>query len=246
MDAMVPRIYRLGVITCLAVVVMMVVRTGSNEPATPATTVAVGATTQPANTIVLAPTVAASTAAVGVSATCAGQRDALVALYNATDGDNWRGNDNWLSDHPVDNWFGVYAGNNGCIYGLSLRENQLSGEIPPELDDLASLTWLDLGQNQLSGEIPSELGDLASLTWLDLGQNQLSGAIPSKLGDLASLTSLFLGQNQFSGAIPAELGDLASLITLDLSDNQLSGCVPSSLQGQLERAYTDLGGLPFC
>ena len=198
MDAMIPCIYRLGVVTCLAVVVMMVACTGSTEPAAPATTVAVGATTQPANTIVLAPTVAASTAAVGVSATCAGPRDALVALYNATDGDNWRGKDNWLSDHPVDNWFGVYASNNGCIYGLSRSDNQLSGEIPPELGNLVSLTGLDLRENQLSGEIPPDFGKIASLT------------------------------------------------VLDLSDNQLSGCVPSSLQGQLERAYTNLGGLPFC
>ena len=246
MDAMVPRIYRLGVITCLAVVVMMVVCTGSNEPATPATTVAVGATTQPANTIVLAPTVAASTAAVGVSATCAGQRDALVALYNATDGDNWRGKDNWLSDHPVDNWFGVYAGNNGCIYGLSLRENQLSGEIPSELGNLANLEYLDLYENRLSGVIPPELGNLANLEWLVLGQNQLSGEIPVGLGNLSNLEQLILGENQLSGAIPPDLGKIASLTVLDLSDNQLSGCVPSSLQGQLERAYTDLGRLPFC
>ena len=199
MDAMVPRIYRLGVITCLAVVVMMVVRTGSNEPATPATTVAVGATTQPANTIVLAPTVAASTAAVGVSATCAGQRDALVALYNATDGDNWRGKDNWLSDHPVDNWFGVYAGNNGCIYGLSLRENQLSGRIPSELGKLTNLERLDLYENRLSGEIPPELGNLVSLTALYLRVNQLSGEIPPELGNLADLESLDLRVNLLTG-----------------------------------------------
>ena len=229
MDAMVPRIYRLGVITCLAVVVMMVVCTGSNEPATPATTVAVGATTQPANTIVLAPTVAASTAAVGVSATCAGQRDALVALYNATDGDNWRGKDNWLSDHPVDNWFGVYAGNNGCIYGLSLRENQLSGEIPSELGNLADLESLDLRVNLLTGEIPPELDDLASLTVLYLSDNQLSGEIPVELGNLVNLEYLSLTVNQLSGVIPSELGDLASLTSLFLGQNQLSGEIPPEL-----------------
>ena len=55
MNAMIPRIYRLGVVTCLAVVVVLVACTGGNEPAAPATTVAVGATTQPANTLVPAP-----------------------------------------------------------------------------------------------------------------------------------------------------------------------------------------------
>ena len=39
---------------------------------------------------------------------------------------------------------------------------------------------------------------------------------------------------------------LARLRGLDLHANQLSGCVPSNLQDQLDRTYTDLGGLPFC
>ena len=36
-----------------------------------------------------------------------GDRAALVALYHATGGDNWRRNDNWLSDAPLTNWTGV-------------------------------------------------------------------------------------------------------------------------------------------
>ena len=53
---MIPRIFRLGVVTCLAVVVMVVACSGGSEPALPAETVAVGTTTQPANTLVSAPT----------------------------------------------------------------------------------------------------------------------------------------------------------------------------------------------
>ena len=122
----------------------------------------------------------------------------LVALYNATDGDNWRGKDNWLTDYLADTWFGVTADGDGCVIQLVLEWNQLSGEMPPELGSLASLYKLGLSYNQLSGEIPPELGDLANL-------------------------------EEFY-----------------LHGNQLSGCVPSSLQGQLDRTYTDLGGLPFC
>ena len=36
-----------------------------------------------------------------------GDRDVLVALYLATDGDNWANNDNWLSDAPISTWYGV-------------------------------------------------------------------------------------------------------------------------------------------
>lgn len=53
---MMPRIFRPGVITCLAVVVMVVACTAGSEPALPAETVAVGTTTQPANTLVPVPT----------------------------------------------------------------------------------------------------------------------------------------------------------------------------------------------
>ena len=47
--------------------------------------------------------------------------------------------------------------------GWTLGRNQLSGEIPPELGNLASLQKLDLGGNQFSGEIPPELAKLPSL-----------------------------------------------------------------------------------
>ncbi|MDE2899880.1 MAG: hypothetical protein OXN15_02500 [Chloroflexota bacterium] len=32
---------------------------------------------------------------------CVSNREALVAIYNATDGPNWSGNDGWLSDAPL-------------------------------------------------------------------------------------------------------------------------------------------------
>jgi hypothetical protein len=32
----------------------------------------------------------------------AAAREALIELYNATDGDNWKNNTNWCSDKPLD------------------------------------------------------------------------------------------------------------------------------------------------
>ena len=165
-------------------------------------------------------------------------RAVLATLYEATDGDNWKDNTNWLSDKPLREWFGVIADINGRVIFLNLSANQLSGSIPPELGNLSNLTFLDLYENQLSGAIPSELGNLSNLTFLNLGANQLSGAIPSELGNLSKLESLSLHANQVSGTIPAELGDLSNLKWLDLSQNQLSGTIPSEL-GDL----TNLEGL---
>ena len=117
-------------------------------------------------------------------------REALVALYSTTDGEAWRHSDNWLSDVPISEWFGVTTDDNRRVTSLCLHNNQLSGEIPQELGNLAFLTNLDLTVNQLSVEIPPELGNLANLTELNLYDNQLSGEIPPELGNLAKLRAL--------------------------------------------------------
>ena len=94
-------------------------------------------------------------------------RDALVALYNATDGAYWRNRVNWLTETaPIGNWFGVSTDGDGCVVVLYLGNNGLSGQLPPELGNLANLDTLDLDGNRLTGEIPVELGNISNLTVL--------------------------------------------------------------------------------
>ena len=156
-------------------------------------------------------------------------RDALIALYNATDGDNWRDNTNWLSDHPVGEWYGVGTDGNGRVVQLFLESNRLSGQIPSDLGDLTNLQKLGLYDNQLSGQIPTELGNLSNLQNLIIATNRLSGQIPSDLGDLTNLQELVLYDNQLSGQIPTELGNLSNLQVLIIDTNRLSGQIPSEL-----------------
>ena len=80
-------------------------------------------------------------------------REALVALYNATGGPNWNSNDNWLSDLPVSEWFGVDTGYSGRVTKLNLEENQLRGEIPG-VRDTADHNQLSLGNLANLSEIP--------------------------------------------------------------------------------------------
>ena len=54
-------------------------------------------------------------------------RGVLVALYNATDGDNWTVRTNWLSDRPVGEWYGVTTDGDGRVTGLALSDNNLHG-----------------------------------------------------------------------------------------------------------------------
>ena len=90
-------------------------------------------------------------------------REALVALYAGTGGANWFINSNWLSDAPIDEWFGVVTDASDRVTELHLYDNWLSGRIPPELGGLANLEWLGLSGNGLGGEIPPELGNLSNL-----------------------------------------------------------------------------------
>ena len=166
-------------------------------------------------------------------------QEALVALYNATEGPNWDNNTNWLSDKPLGEWHGVTTDANGRVTELNLNQNELSGVIPAELGDLTNLENLWLNHNQLTGEIPGELSSLTNLEVLDLGINQLTGEIPLELGNLVKLEQLYLWGNELSGEVPPWLGVLSNLEVLFLSDNQLTGEIPLELGNlvKLEQLY---------
>lgn len=169
------------------------------------------------------------------------EREALIALYNSTDGDNWDANFRWLGDVGTEcTWWGVTCAG-GNVQQLRLYSNHMNGNIPAELANLASLGYLALSSNQLSGSIPPEFGDLSNLTYLDLGYNQLSGGIPPELGNLSDLTDLALAVNQLSGSIPSELGNLLSLEYLGLGVNQLNGSIPPELGNLASLEILDLG-----
>ena len=125
----------------------------------------------------------------GTGAECVplSDREILSALYEATDGTNWRNKQNWLTDAPLGDWHGVEVDDEGRVVRLELPFGDLSGPIPSQLGDLASLRSLNLGNNALSGPIPPELGNLARLTHLDFRFNDLSGLDPARVGRLGQL-----------------------------------------------------------
>ena len=86
------------------------------------------------------------------------EREALKALYWATNGDEWETIANWLSDKPITDWFGVNRNYDTGKLSIYLGNNGLKGELPPQLFTLSTLRILNLCNNQLSGSIPSEIG----------------------------------------------------------------------------------------
>ena len=121
---------------------------------------------------------------INVTINVTADRAALVALYTATGGANWKINTNWLTNKALSEWHRVETDADGRVTALRLVANELSGEIPVELGNLSNLQVLSLSTNTLSGEIPPELGDLANLQILSLSANGLSGEIPASPGEL--------------------------------------------------------------
>lgn len=142
----------------------------------------------------------------GTGVACAGlsDREILETLYGATHGPNWTSSDNWLTDAPLADWYGVETDDSGRVTHLRLWRNRLSSSIPPELGGLSRLQLLWLHNNDLSGPIPTEFGNLASLEQLTLSGNSLTGPIPPELGRLSRLVVLKLNGNALTGPIPPE------------------------------------------
>lgn len=154
--------------------------------------------------------------------------EALVALYNSTNGPGWTNHTNWLVTNTPSDWYGVIV-EGGHVTRLSLFNNLLTGSIPAELGNLSNLQRLYFNNNQLTDSIPPELGSLLNLQYVYFDNNQLTGGIPPELGNLSNLWVLSMSHNLLSGSIPPELGDLANLIVLLLDFNQLTGSIPPQL-----------------
>ena len=165
-------------------------------------------------------------------------RIALTALYEATGGPDWDHNDGWLTDAPLEGWYGVEVGERGRVIGLRMWGNGLRGTLPPELALLQMLERIEIEFNGLEGAIPPELGSLPNLRRLRLTSNRLAGPIPPELADASELRELSLQRNRLSGPIPPALSRLSQLSTLNLVRNPVSGPVPAEL-GRL----TNLTGL---
>ncbi|KAF8010639.1 hypothetical protein BT93_J1324 [Corymbia citriodora subsp. variegata] len=114
---------------------------------------------------------------------------------------------------------------------LLLGSNQITGNIPPEIEKLNGLQILALYNNSISGEIPHGIGKLKNLTYLYLWGNSISGAIPSSLGNVTQLLHLELQCNQLEGDIPPSLGWCQKLQSLNLTYNNLNGTIPKEVIG---------------
>jgi hypothetical protein len=177
-------------------------------------------------------------------------RYSLVVFYfasaNAGNG-GWTNSHAWLSEQGICSWYGIecvpreqeatanndfkpFTGtydDNDRVTGISLKENNMEGEIPEEWGAaFDNLITLDLQDNFLSHVVPTTLGNLVNLRDLLLRSNVFSGPLPSEFGALTNLHQLNVAKNNFEGPIPATWRNLVELRNFDVSSNLLSGRFP--------------------
>ena len=143
-----------------------------------------------------------------------GDLEALIALYEATDGSIWD-----LTGDPLE-WSGTTWDGTRLIQ-LSIGE--LVGYIPDEIGELTELTFLNLFANTFSGGIPASIGKLTKLQTLVLRNSKLTGSIPDELGNLVNLEKLLLHENNLTGDIPISIAGLTNLWQIWLFSNELTG-----------------------
>ena len=158
------------------------------------------------------------------------ERNALVALYNATAGEMWKNDENWCSNKPVEEWSGVYVNEDGYVTGIGLPSNDMRGELPDDIINLKSLEMVDFqGNPLLGGELPDGFWSLP-LKSVSLSSCSFGGEIPQEISGLTGLTTLCLSFNSFTGPVLEYIKDLP-LTSLDIRDNAFSGTIPGELAG---------------
>ncbi|HEV7239799.1 MAG TPA: fibronectin type III domain-containing protein [Thermoanaerobaculia bacterium] len=172
--------------------------------------------------------------AITVSASAAiptSEREALVALYQSTNGNAWTNKTNWLGAAGTEcTWYGVTCDEaQAHVERLDLYQNNLDGTLPSDLRKLTALHNAQLWQNNLRGALPSQISELSQLEVFSAQNNHFSGTIPAAWGALKKLTELGLDGNELKGPLPVQLGDMSGLEQLLLAYNAITGTIPKEL-----------------
>ena len=172
-------------------------------------------------------------------------REALIEFYQKMDGDSWPRHDNWCSDKPIWDWYGV-NGVDAPAYFVPWVEDlwlncapiykEESGNLPDCIQRMGPIEQMALPVAGLTGEIPAFLANIYSLSTIILDANKLTGTIPTGIGKLPNLLTFRAEDNYFSGPLPEEF--ILSCMDIRympgnnfvISNNNFSGKVPKSIQ----------------
>lgn len=149
------------------------------------------------------------------------------------------------------------------IETLNLAYNRFKSLIPWQLGKMTSLLELRVSNNQLSGELPPEIGTggvrvtakktavttrVPTVRVIDVSNNQFSGGIPDEWGNITQLHELSAVNCGLTGTLPATINNWQGISIVRLANNRLSGVIPEVYAGSLREFVVDnnrfTGALP--
>lgn len=187
----------------------------------------------------------------------------LQYLYNSTNGDFWKWQDDnttgeiqwnfsmssdgaFISNPCLDHWQGVGCSSNcsfspfnesACdILTLALPDYNISGTLPTQLFAMNThLQLLDISQNMFTSTFPMTLTLMRDMQTIKLGYNHFSGQILPYLFNISALVTFDATYNAFTGTIPNMLFPQfnTSLLYFNLLNNPITGTIPASI-GELK------------
>lgn len=116
-------------------------------------------------------------------------RDQLIQLYKDTDGDHWKNNDNWCSNQPIEEWYGISKSKYSDGYRIELIDNNVKGSIrlSHKHVDYVSIE----GNNNLTG---IDLSGCINIDRVDVWDNENLESID--LSNCDNLTTICFQRNQ--------------------------------------------------
>ena len=177
----------------------------------------------------------------------------LIALYNATDGDNWTGtiwdnfeqreipsNENWCSDKPLWEWAGLFCN--------SITDNDGSNERYRGTDDRWSLEINSGAYYRNAGpyEVPEEFWKNISCFYeLKLNGNNLKGTIPDEFWNVNFWEINLAGNPELEGRLGDGFYNMTDLHRFSINGTKVKGALSSDIS-KLTNLWTfDIGNCEF-
>ena len=153
---------------------------------------------------------------------------ALMKLYNALDGPNWKVTKKWDLSKPLKDWdFVKWNKETGTVELGFYSGTGLKGNLPDCFDELTFLTAFSIGGDAgVTGTLPPSFAKLKNLKTLSLFGTSMT-SLPDIFGDIP-LEGADIGSNEkMTGPLPASLCG-SSTKGLYISENAFTGTVPDS------------------
>lgn len=167
---------------------------------------------------------------------------ALLAFYEANNGDDWVENTGWVDgSEPVWAWPGIERVENVAGEGepadwrvtrIDMPRNNMTvpGEIPPEIEDLEYLAWFKSDVNLHVGTLPTEFANLQRLERMLVRTNLFTGEVDwAAFAQMPVMQQFRIRDNYFTGDLPAMLGgngEWPALQRFYVDANRFTGQIP--------------------